>query len=208
MLHNCSYFVIDFETGGFSAKTNPITQIGGVVLNSQLEVEDEFEFFVQPYDGKVYAESALNFTKTTMEMINGGVSADYIYQFLKDLVKKHSRQKYAPPVLVGHNWDEFDSQFLAYLFSRKEDSYLKYFSKSTFDTMSLSRLKWGAEEVENHKLGGTCERLGIEIVGAHRALGDAKATALVFIHFAKLLRQSSLQTGEVSRKKSRHGFRF
>jgi len=51
------------------------------------------------------------------------------------------------------------------------------------DTLSLARRNF--PELENHKLNTVANHLDIEHLNHHRAMGDAKATAQIFIRCMK-----------------------
>ena len=69
-------------------------------------------------------------------------------------------------IVVAHNV-QFDFSFLKHYFDITPKFY--------YDTLTISRSLYPEEK--KHNLGVICERAGISLVGAHRAIVDARATA-------------------------------
>lgn len=210
MQHRNYFFVYDFETGGFSGKKNPATQIAFIILDIEGKEVDRYTSYIKPYgqkEGLIYTQSALDFTKTTMDKLNSqGRDLKEVYQKIASIFKQYSN-KYQPLVLVGHNSDSFDIEFMETIFTLNGDKLSNYtISKSSFDTMAFSRLKWGNVEVNDHKLINVAERAGVSLVDAHEAMNDTEATAEIFAFFIKCLRGGGV--AEKSNKKELIQFQF
>ena len=151
------YTVIDFETTGLDFRKEQITEIGAVRLDENFNEVGVFHTFVTLQPGNKLSE----FTDITMEMVNTGVAeAQAVAQLVSFIGKSTVVAQYAP----------FDLAFL----------HKRGYSPSAFIcTKSLTSL---AEPDRPSGLGQTCERLGISLVNAHRALDDAKATGQVLKH--------------------------
>jgi len=190
MLHDCNYIVFDFETGGFTT-ANPVTQVALIVLNCKLEEVHRYTTYVKPYDDLELTQSALDFTHTTKAMLEEkGIDVKDMYNEVASIFKKYKEGK-KKVVLIGHNAARFDMPFLHYIFKKFNDDVFKYAEECIIDTMTLSRLKWGHIEVNNHKLESACERAGIVLTDAHEAENDTEANADLFRYFAEGMRTGS-----------------
>lgn len=151
------YTVIDFETTGLDFRKEQITEVGAVRLDEDFNEVGVFHTFVTLQPGKTLSE----FTDITQEMVDTGVAeAQAVAQLASFIGKSTVVAQYAP----------FD---LAFLHQRG------FVPRQYICTKSLTSM---AEPDESSSLGPTCERLGISLVNAHRALDDAKATGQVLKH--------------------------
>lgn len=151
--------VLDFETNGFDPlKGNKATEIGAVQLDGKTgEVMGEFDALIKT--GQPQPKKIVELTGITDEMLEKhGLEEETVKLYLQQMCKE--------AVVVAHNIG-FDSQFLKYQF----DIEPKYF----YDTLTISRALYPEEKT--HKLGVVCERAGIKLTNAHRAIFDTKATA-------------------------------
>ncbi|MFZ1982852.1 MAG: exonuclease domain-containing protein, partial [Desulfatitalea sp.] len=95
-------------------------------------------------------------------------------------------------VLVGHNV-AFDMLML----QLKEESAHIRFSNPILDTMLLSDIVHPAHR--GHGLQAVADRLGVRIMGRHTALGDAMATAEIFLKLIPLLAAQGIRTMKEAR---------
>lgn len=149
-----SYVVLDFETTGLDHLAEQVTEIGAIKLNESFEEVGVFHTFVTLQDGKVLSP----YTKITPEQLATGITEHHAMAALSAFIGGS---------IVVAQWAPFDLAFLA-----NHSIYPQRF----ICTKSLTAQ---AEPDESSSLGATCERLGITLVNAHRALDDAKATAEV-----------------------------
>jgi DNA polymerase III subunit epsilon len=151
------YVVLDFETTGLNYREEQITEIGAVRLDADFNEVGSFHTFVKLKPWHQLSE----YTDITQEMVDAGVDeAVGINQLISFIDGATVVAQYAP----------FDLAFL---------SKWGYEPHRFICTKSLTSQ---AEPFESSSLGPTCERLGISLENAHRALDDAKATAKVLEH--------------------------
>jgi DNA polymerase-3 subunit epsilon len=103
-------------------------------------------------------------------------------------------------VLVAHN-APFDMEFLR----RRERELGGRFDNPILDTVLLSATVFG--QAETHTLDALAERLGLSIAGSdrHTAIGDAMATAEVFLKLKDMLAARGIHRfGEVLRETRKH----
>lgn len=210
--------VLDLETGGLNYKENPITEIAFYVVDMKtLKVIEQYQSFVQPYDGLVITEDALNATQLSMKQINSG---ELIHKVLNDfatIMSKHKKSKSTAPILVGHNLDEFDIPYFEYTFEQRNKNLYDYVSRSSFDTLKMAKLyergMKGADKL-SYKLGVVCERYGIPLTGAHGALADVDATYKLFKKLTNRFKHGEVDTigttaaGEDMQTRARRFFEF
>lgn len=205
-----NFIVVDCETGGLPNKNSKavydvaLTEIACVAINSSLEIVDQQSWMVKPYkDGLEYNPKAAEASGITKQMVEE--QGEDIFGVQKEVVKflKKYKQGSSLPVILGHNFIKFDSEFMLNLFEFCKDDLLKYVNSEPEDTIKWARLMW--PESTNYKLGTCCENAGITLINAHRALTDTIATAQLWIHFMKNLRGQG-NSLEKEEKKFRHTF--
>ena len=151
------YVVLDFETTGLDYRRDQVTEIGAVRLDKNFNEVGVFHTFVQLLPGNKLSE----YTDITQEMVNTGMyHIDAMHNLIDFIGSSIVVAQYAP----------FDLAFL----SRRNFQPFEFIC-----TKSLTSI---AEPDKSSSLGPTCERLGISLENAHRALDDARATAEVLKH--------------------------
>lgn len=207
-MYKSPFIVFDCETGGLITKAGipPITEIGAVILDSELNEVGEFSAIIQPYVvPENYKKEAFEASNMSMEMIinEGKPSKVVLVDFINFLKKNKGEKKF---IFVGHNCDEFDIPILDEFFRVHGEDLSKYIeSKTSVDTMWWGRI--AMPELVNHKLGTCLEAKKIDITQAHRALNDAKATKELFKKF--ILPVRGFYEGENNKPSSvRQGFKF
>jgi len=185
--HN--YVCLDLETSGFEpSQGNFITEIALILIcGKKLDIIGEAESFVSPYGGEVIDQKALDATGISRAQINGGESYKEIVKDMIDVAKELKIGKYNKPILVAHN-AKFERKFLEHLFLMANRNIWDYFEHDMYDTMKMSRDKFGSEK--SHTLSSLCERFDIVNDSAHRAMADTKVTAQVFIAMQSQFRGS------------------
>jgi DNA polymerase III alpha subunit (gram-positive type) len=186
MEFKANFVVLDCETGGLSAEKNPIVEISLHSFDIDLNDIKEYSSIIAPYGTYVIQPQALQANGLTMEQINGGKDSKIVLEEMISYFKslKSGKEK---PILIGHNLDAFDLNFLDEFFRFHKKDISEYVnSKFTVDTLWWSRLCW--KESVNYQLGSCCENAGVTLVNAHRADTDTNATKQLVKHFIKNLR--------------------
>jgi DNA polymerase III subunit epsilon len=170
--------VFDTETTGLDPVHDEIISIGAVrVLGGRLLREETFDRLVDP--GRSVPPRSVAVHGISTSMVRGQPSID-------DVLPLFAR--YAEDtVLVGHNVG-FDMRLL----KEKEDRTGVRFGQPVLDTLLLDAVLH--PDFEEHSLEAIADRLGVEVVGRHTALGDAVVTAEVFLRLVTLLEQRGIGT--------------
>lgn len=165
-LHGLNYVVFDTETTGLRPSDgDEIISIGAVkISDGKIDEAGAFTRLVNP--GMAIPRESIKYHGITDDMlINEDKIADVLPSF-KEFV--------GDGILVAHN-AAFDMKFL----HLKEEQTGIIFPNLVLDTLLLSVFL--DHESHNHSLDGIAQQMGISVEGRHTALGDAIATAKVFI---------------------------
>lgn len=155
------FAIIDVETTGLSAKNEKITEIA-ILLHDGQKVTDSFQTLVNPEKKIPYRITQI--TGINDQMVSG---APKFYELAKKIIElTHGR------IIVGHNV-RFDYSFLQNEFNEFDYS----FKRKTICTVKTSRKLIPGQG--SYSLGKLTASLGIPHIDKHRALGDAKATAVL-----------------------------
>ena len=171
-LAELTYSVFDTETTGLlPSEGDEIIQMGAVrIVNNRLLRQEIFDQLVDPVI-PLKPEGIL-IHGITEAMVNGQPRLDVVLPAFHEFC--------AETVLVAHN-AAFDLRF----FQIKEDSLGVRFTQPVLDTLLLSAVIHPNQE--SHSLESIAERLGINVIGRHTALGDAFVTGEVFLKMIPLL---------------------
>ena len=179
LLTELTYTVFDTETTGLNPiGGDEIISIGAVrIVNGRLLRDDVFDQLINPQ--RDLPLESIRFHGIQPEMLEDQPTIDKVlpmfHQFSKDTI------------LVAHN-AAFDMRMLQV----KEASTGVKFVNPVLDTMLLSAVVHPAQT--DHNLEAIAERLGIQVVGRHTALGDALVTGEIFLKLIRLLMQKGLNT--------------
>ncbi len=161
------YAIVDLETTGGSAVRSRITEVAVIIHDGEKEIT-EYQSLINP--GREIPTNISRLTGITNQMVEAAPSfaevADRIDELTKDCI------------FVAHNVN-FDYGFLRESFQRLGRS----FRRKKLCTVRLSRKILPGKF--SYSLGKLCASENIPLSNRHRAMGDAKATAILF---AKLLR--------------------
>ena len=174
--------VVDVETGGFNAQTDALLEIAAVIIgmNSEgnLTIKDSFSKNIQPFDGAVIEQSALEFTG--IDIYDSERMAEEEGEALREIFRPIRREitetGCTRAVMVAHN-AHFDLSFVNAAVDRNQIKRNPFHPFSCFDTSSLAGLAFGQTV-----LAKACQAADIEFNNqdAHSALYDATKTAELF----------------------------
>lgn len=199
-MKKANYIVFDCETGGLDCEKNPILEIALVTLDTNLKEIKRYETYVKPYDDLVVEQAALNANGIKMKDVHAkGITKkelqDNIAKYFKSsMPSTHPSMR---PVIVGHNIP-FDIGFMDRLFRGTKTPFSNLRADVFIDTMGGAKQSW--PDATSISLGNCCERAGISLINAHRAMPDVLATADLFRYFTYRLQNS---TGGVIQKKAK-----
>ena len=199
------FLVVDVETGGIPSLLNAeaVTQVALVEIaiiavdNISLEIVDKKSWVIKPYaDDLIYTKEAAAVCGMDRDFCekNGLEMKDVFKEFLA-FTKQFTKGR-KKPILVGHNIQQFDLEFIINFFKLNKNDASKFYNEYVADTLDYSRLKW--PNSINYKLATCCQNANITLANAHKALIDTIATAKLWSYFVKCLRSESTETVEKS----------
>lgn len=187
LLSQLTYTAFDTETTGLQPSAgDEIIQIGAVrIVNGRLLRTDAFDQLINPQRPLAPESAAIH--GITEAMLRDQPTIEQVlpafHEFCEDTV------------LVAHN-AAFDMRFL----QLKEEATGVRFRQPVLDTLLLSAVIHPNQE--SHKLEAIAERLGVNIIGRHTALGDAIVTGEVFLKMIPLLAGMGIRTLREAREAS------
>lgn len=155
------FAILDFETTGLVAKESEVTEVAVLVVDEDFEEVSSFHTFVN-IEGDI-PKRITSLTGITKEDCDKGMDKESVGKILEALLKEK--------VLVCQH-APFDISFLD-----------EHFDINVVDFVCTRTLTAFAQPFESASLKPTCDRLGIEFEGAHRAMNDVRATAKVLKHW-------------------------
>ena len=178
-LSDLSYTAFDTETTGLEPSAgDEIISIGAVrIVNGRLLKSEVYEQLVNP-------RRALN---RDSARIHGITAAELETQPPIERVLPAYHRFCEDTVLVAHN-AAFDMRFL----ELKEASTGVRFTQPVLDTLLLSAVVHPSQD--DHKLEAIADRLGVNVIGRHTALGDALLTGEIFLKLLPLLADRGVTT--------------
>lgn len=179
LLRDLAFVVFDTETTGLNPSGgDEIISIAGVrIFESKINNEEIFVELVNPQ--RNIPLTSIKIHEIYPEMLDNKLTID------KVLPQFHEFS--ANTVLVAHN-ASFDMKFLQL---KEEQTGIK-FKNPVLDTLLLSAVCHPKQEL--HNLEDIAEKLGVEIIGRHTALGDSLVTAEVFLKLIPILEAKGIKT--------------
>jgi len=172
-LNRLEIIVVDTETTGLNTRKDDLIQIGAVrIVDGKLLEGDSFERLANP--GRPIPTDSQRFHGITDDMVAHAPASGEILQEFLDYV--------GDAVLVGFNI-AFDLAFM---------NRIREIRNPTLDTMLLSVGAFPSRQ--DHSLKALADHFGEEIHGRHTALGDADATARIFLHLIPELDRAGART--------------
>jgi DNA polymerase-3 subunit epsilon len=190
-LADLAYTIFDTETTGLEPSGgDEIISIGAVrMVNNRLLQHEVFDQMVDPRRGM--SQESIRITGIDPSMLKGQPTIDKVlpsfHRFCEDTV------------LVAHN-AAFDMRFL----QLKEEATGVRFTQPVLDTLLLSAVIH--PNLNSHKLEAIAERLGVNVLGRHTALGDALVTGEVFLKMLPLLAERGVVTLKDAREAAQKTF--
>lgn len=182
-LDEIEFVVVDTETTGLRPGAHRVIEVAGVRLRGD-EVLDSYQSLLNP--GVRIPTFIAQFTGITREMV---AAAPQSHEVLPDFLRFVEGA-----IVVGHNVG-FDIGFLNYEAQLLGQS----FPIDGLDTIPLARRFLPG--LKRFKLENVAAHLKIATVQRHRALGDARVTAAVFLKLLALARQQGITTlGQLHRR--------
>ena len=191
VLRDLSYVVFDSETTGLQPEKDEVVQLGAVrVVNCKCVAGEVFETLVNPGIPIPAASTRVHHIDTAMVANAPGFSdvCRAFHDFTSDAV------------IVAHN-APFDMAFL----HRQAKEIGVRFDHPVLDTVHLSAVVFGGSA--EHTLDALCDRLDVKIPPdlRHTAMGDAQATAEVFIRMLSILEARGISSfAEVTSEIRKH----
>ena len=178
-LASLNYTVFDTETTGLRpSEGDEIVSLGAVrIVNGRLLEHEVFEQLVDPR--RDMSPEASRITGIDTSMLENQPTIDKVLPAFRTFCED--------TVLVAHN-AAFDMRFLRL----KEEATGVRFTQPVLDTLLLSAVLHPQQE--SHGLEAIAERMGINPIGRHTALGDAIMTGEIFLRMIPLLAQQGIRT--------------
>tara|TARA_R110000765_G_scaffold20317_1_gene52803 strand:- start:22704 stop:23450 length:747 start_codon:yes stop_codon:yes gene_type:complete len=169
----------------------------------------------------IYTDKALEYTNITLDKLYKlGKPIDEVMNDMLDMFKKANpdNARNYKPIMLGQNLI-FDVGFLQHMAAYCKIDLGKYldgskdffgnFQPNYFDTLHLLKQYYAPDEkVTSHKLGLMADKLGIELVDAHDAMADVKATSGLFEVLMNNMRSSGGDGVTSSSVRTRDHFKF
>ena len=179
-LNELEYVAFDTETTGMRlSEGDKVISISGVrIRRGRIQNAETFHSLVNP--GRPIPAESIQFHHIEDHMVADAPSISQVYPQFTEFV--------GDSILVAHN-AAFDRKCLE---MAAAESGLPLIDNPILDTLFLS---YGLHEgTEGHSLDAMAERMGIVIEGRHSSLGDARATARVFLGLISLLPGRGVRT--------------
>jgi len=188
LLSDLTYTVFDTETTGLDpAGGDRIISIGAVrIVKLHMLEEENFDCLINPHRS-IPAEST-KFHGIVDEMVRSKPGIEKVLPMFHQFA--------ADTILVAHN-AAFDMRMLQMCEPQTGITFIN----PVLDTLLLSALIHPAHS--DHDLNDIADRLGVEILNRHTAIGDAMTTAKMFLKMMPLLDNMGIHTLKEAREASK-----
>jgi len=188
-LRKLNLVVFDTETTGLRPNEgDELLSIGAVrVVNGRILTGETFERLINP--GRDIPASTTQIHGITADMVRDKPPAHVVLPQFKSFV--------GDSVLVAYN-AAFDMKFLEMRAGQAGVT----FDNPVLDALLLS--VYLQQDASDFSLSAAADRLGVEVIARHTALGDAMTTAAIFVKLLDLLSSRGIDTlGQAARISSR-----
>lgn len=168
-----TFISIDLETTGLQPQTDQIIEVGLLKLVDGV-ITQTYQTLVNPQ--RKLSVKIKRLTQLDDDMLQDQPTIQQVLPEIMNFVGDYP--------LLGHNV-AFDHGFLTAAVAQPIDNPL-------YDTLDLARIV--LPDATNHRLGTLCQKLDIQQPQQHRALDDARGTALMAVKLVEHLRQLELPT--------------
>ena len=170
----------DIETTGLEQNTARIVQISLIRferLGIHYKVIDTFDTYINPGEGTVWSEQAMNVTGITPETVKDAPSFNEIADKVMDFIGDND--------ILTYNGNTFDIPILKREFARVGKSWSLY-GKKIYDSFYIE------SKLHSRKLIDVYKRYtGKDLDDAHNSMADATATIDVFCKQMELLNEDT-----------------
>lgn len=179
-LAELEYVVFDTETTGMRlSEGDKVISISGVrIRRGRIQSADSFHTFVNP--GRSIPHESIQFHHIEDHMVADAPTMNEVYPKFVEFV--------GDSIMVAHN-AAFDKKCLD---MAATETKLPRINNPILDTLLLSYALHN--DIEGHNLDAIAFRLGIAIEGRHTSMGDALATAQIFLALQSLLPGRGVRT--------------
>lgn len=204
MVKKSNFCVLDTETTGLlnEPKAEVIEIALQIMDHKNLEVIAEFESLVKPTNIDLnkpipqWAQGAFRVNNISINELKNAPAAEEVCEKIIGIFNAAKK-----PLIVAQNAG-FDIGMLKRLFKSCNYDFQQYVYNPVIDLYAISTLLWMYDaNTPNIKLSTVAEKMKVSLEGAHRAMGDVKATTEIARKFISFFRDKSTEISDVKIKK-------
>jgi len=177
---------IDTETGGLDPEKYSLLSVGFVVWDSVIGECYSAEYRLQNENRQI-SKTAQRINKLTESDFNDAIAPQALIKKFEE-IKETYFSDYSAISLAGHN-TQFDVQFIKKMFRDSHRSFDNIFLHRIVDTYSILKFLQDGGLITDtiNSSAQAFKYFGITVDGRHTALGDAKATMILYEKMLQLL---------------------